>query len=394
MCFNSGKSDAWFGHDRAACAAQKGDWAVAKKELAGDFNPQKATSLYDMGVASYKTGDISQAAAYFKHAAQQAKKEGDRDHEKQAHFNYGNALVEQNRLVDALAAYDAVLSLDAHDERAQHNKAIVQKMLQEQEQDKQEQSNAQEKKNEQSQGQDSQQVQDNQQGEESRDSGSQQKGSDGSQDSSAKGEQSKGKSKKDDGTSEGSDGTRQSGQNSGDREQDDGQGDGSDRQQNSGSQSKRGRDDSGEASDEREQKEDAKTDTNNGLGSQNREERKKEGRHKNNEHDADQQSGVEREQGAQNAARDNQTGDEKDKREHTDPLANEQEQFSSFQDTHGSAVAQQDDGNRQDDAQQKLQGWLAQVLDEQEQRDAHLSKEMIRAQVSQKMAGHHGQNCW
>src|SRR5690606_25905954 len=47
----------------------------------------------------------------------------------------------------------------------------------------------------------------------------------------------------------------------------------------------------------------------------------------------------------------------------------------------------------QTDAEKKLTGVMAQMLKEQEKRDAQVNKRLIQAQVSKKMSGEDGQNC-
>src|SRR3990172_3006061 len=111
-------ASAWFGYDRAITAAQQGDWEKAKQQLRNLLvdSPDRPDLLYDAGVASYKTKDFTQAAAYFSrvtelNTASPALKE-------QAHFNLGNVDVELNKLENALKDYENVLSLNPKNDRA------------------------------------------------------------------------------------------------------------------------------------------------------------------------------------------------------------------------------------------------------------------------------------
>src|SRR3990167_5374701 len=122
-------ASAWFGYDRAISAAQRGDWEMAKQSLKDVLinSPDRPDLLYDAGVASYKTKDFSQAAAYFNRvteldAASTVLKE-------QAHFNQGNVSVELKKLEDAVKQYEKVLSINPGNEHAKHNLDIVKKML-------------------------------------------------------------------------------------------------------------------------------------------------------------------------------------------------------------------------------------------------------------------------
>ena len=92
----------WFGYDRAVHAAQHGDWQYAMqllKEQLVDAS-DNADLLYDAGVASFKMGEMDQAHAYFKHAAEHSK--ADNLLTECSYFNLGNCCVEKSRLEEQI----------------------------------------------------------------------------------------------------------------------------------------------------------------------------------------------------------------------------------------------------------------------------------------------------
>ncbi len=141
-----------FEYDRAIMQGNKGNWQQSKellKKVVVD-EPDRPDILYDMGVASFKSGDADKALAYFTQAAQRSDTAALQE---QAFFNAGNAHVKLNQLRQAIDAYDKVLALNPSHERAKHNKEVVKKML---EQQKQEQEDKEKKEQEQKDKQDQQ----------------------------------------------------------------------------------------------------------------------------------------------------------------------------------------------------------------------------------------------
>jgi len=128
---------ALFTQDRAAHLMQKGEFEKAKPLLQKMVvnAPDNPEILYDAGVASYKTKEYKQAAAYFKQAAQMpsaalALKE-------KAYFNSANAAVALKDFETAKNDYENVLKINPNNERAQYNLVMVEEM-QEQEEEKDE----------------------------------------------------------------------------------------------------------------------------------------------------------------------------------------------------------------------------------------------------------------
>ncbi|MDR3551034.1 MAG: tetratricopeptide repeat protein [Candidatus Babeliales bacterium] len=126
---------ALFTYDRVARLMQKGEFDKAKpllQKMVVD-SPDNPEILYDAGVASYKTKDFKQAAAYFKQAAHMptatnALKE-------KAYFNSANTAVELKELQVAVADYEHVLEINPGNEQAKHNLQKVKEMLEKQQQE-------------------------------------------------------------------------------------------------------------------------------------------------------------------------------------------------------------------------------------------------------------------
>ncbi len=308
----------WFAHDRAALKAQHGDWAGAKTQLTQalvDASDDSAV-LYDAGVASYKTGDFSQAAAYFKRASTcdsclAALKE-------QTHFNWGNTCVQQKELAAAIEQYEAVLKMNPKNEPARHNLAVVKKML---EQQKQQQDNKHDKPQD-------------------------------------KNEQNK-----------------------------------QDQKENKQSQNEKQQD----QQQKQDQKQDAQNTQSDARDQQSEQEKKREQdqQQKQDAQDNSQQKQDTQEQQRGQSAK--QDKNEQGKRQQQEQPDNEREQKQQVQ--AGKESEEQHDpaqvaAGEQTGAEKKLTGFMAQLLKEQEKRDAQVNKRLIQAQVSKKMSGENGQNCW
>ena len=315
LFFSTVSSASWFAKDRAVLKAQKGDWSGARAQLTRALvdAPDDAATLYDAGVASYKTGDMNQAAAYFKRATEAAACPP--SIKEQAYFNWGNTCVQQKELQKALEQYDMTLKLNEKNERARHNRDVVKKMLEQQKQ--------QEKKNQEKQDSDTKK--------------DTQHSSNASQDKQEKDAQRAGQQNQQSDEQKKQSDQHESQNSSGD---------------SSSPQDAQQKNDSG---DERtaQQKQD--------------EQEQREG-----EKQKEQPASGKEKNGEQNAA-------------------NKREQDS----------AAQQDGQQEQEAsakhkgkEQKLTGWMAQLLKEQEQRDARVNKQLMQVAVSKKMGGEDGQNCW
>lgn len=103
---------------------------LAKQALdEGDY-PRAAENFQDSyrkGVAYYKTGNFAEAEKMFKQSLRP-------EVASQAAYNLGNALVQQQKLKEALIAYEDVLKKWPDHKKAQENLELVKKMLEEQKQ--------------------------------------------------------------------------------------------------------------------------------------------------------------------------------------------------------------------------------------------------------------------
>ena len=90
-----------------------------------DGAPERAATLFEE--------DVWQAAAHYRSREFERAADGYlRQDGISARYNLGNALAQQERYADAIAAYDAVLAADPDHEDAQFNKALVEKLLSQQ----------------------------------------------------------------------------------------------------------------------------------------------------------------------------------------------------------------------------------------------------------------------
>lgn len=148
-----------FDYDRAVSAAQTGDFEKADTLLSSLMidHPERPDLLYDAGVVACKKKDFKRARACFEHACLSSS--CPLSLQEQAHFNCGNACVEQKELKQAIQEYEKVLHINPKNDRARHNLEVVKKMLEQQQQqnkdqnknqqnnDKQDQKNQDKKKN-------------------------------------------------------------------------------------------------------------------------------------------------------------------------------------------------------------------------------------------------------
>jgi Ca-activated chloride channel family protein len=128
-----------FSYDSAVYAAQKGNWEDAHAALNNIITnkPDNADVVYDAGVAAYNLGNASQARACFTRATELACHDN-KNLCFRAHFNAGNACVDDKDLKCALEHYDKALVIEPDNEHARHNRDRVAQMLeQEKQQDQQ-----------------------------------------------------------------------------------------------------------------------------------------------------------------------------------------------------------------------------------------------------------------
>jgi Ca-activated chloride channel family protein len=355
-----------FSYDSAIYAAQKGDMQRADEQLKKMVvnAPDKADVLYDSGVITHGLKNTNQAAAYFARAAECA--QGDKGLCVRAHFNAGNACVDNKNLQCALEHYDKALALEPDNEYVRHNRDRVAQMLQEQEQQKDQQHDKDEKD-------DQKKDQDDEKDDKDQQQNDQQDGSDESDD------------QKDQQQQDGNDDQQQGGngkqkpsaaQASADKQKNDSSDNTSDQESDQQPESEQG--DDSKAGDKDAQ-------------------RKEQGnREKNKRESADQKkrdSKDDLEKGSQDAKAE---GDKKQGEHH----GKTPEQENKNQDKKSIAAG---DGQEQGKAEQedipksfgkKIDDpWLASILDDQELRDKAINKQLMEAKIRQN-GGKHGQNCW
>jgi Ca-activated chloride channel family protein len=149
-------------YDSAIYKAQKGNWQDAHSALNSiiTHNPDNADAMYDAGVAAYNVGNKCQAATCFKRVAEYS---GDKQICFRAHFNAGNMYVDEKNLKAALEEYDKALAIEPDNEYARHNRDRVEQMLKEEEnkQNQDQKDKSQQDKNKQNQDKQDNQEQEN-----------------------------------------------------------------------------------------------------------------------------------------------------------------------------------------------------------------------------------------
>ncbi len=343
-----------FSYDSAIYAAQKGDMQRADEQLKKMVvdTPDKADVLYDSGVVTHGLKNTTQAAAYFARAAECA--QDDKNLCVRAHFNAGNACVDNKDLKCALEHYDKALVLEPDNEYVRHNRDRVAQMLQEQEQQKDQQQDKDEK-DDQKKDQDDEKEDDQQQNE------------------------------------------QQDGNDQSDGEQDQQKQEGNDQQQNgNGQQQKQKNNSSDNKSDknsdqqsQEEQGDDSK------AGDKDAQRKQQRDREKKNSQSADQKKGDSKddlEKGSQDAKAE---GDKKERQQHgKTPEQENKEDKKSIAAGEGQEQGAAEQENIPQQFGKKIDDpWLASILDDQELRDKAINKQLMEAKIRQN-GGKHGQNCW
>lgn len=339
IIISSNNLECLFERDKAAAQLQKNAWAPAQELLQPLLaeNPTDSTLLYDLGVAAYKKQEHDQAAAYFSAAAEYAT---DQSLKEQSFFNYGNALVQQKKLKEALKAYEKAMELSPANERARHNWEVVKKMLEQQEQDN--------KKNDQSSNDQSEQDND------------QQKDDKNQAQNDQKNEQNNNNQKSERNNSENNERDEQSDGQQEQKENTEQQQKDRDLQQNKDQKDER---EEGEREQESQQDKNSQNDSRENFGN---EPQNQNGNDKPDEHDISPESTND----TQESLEENTQEEEKEQ-----------------------ALARGGYGDKED-IFKELDARLAQLLDVQEKKDADLSKQIIKMHVDQQLAGQDGQNRW
>lgn len=323
----------WFAHDKAACLMQQGKWQPAKEILQKVVTdkPDSPKALYDAGIASYRTKDFNQALAYFKQVTQLAKST-DKQKE-QAYFNAGNTAVELKKLKEAIELYEAALGINPNNEQAKYNLEKVKEMLKQQEQQNQKQEKEQKENKKEEQEKQSQEKQDKNQQEQQK------------------------KEQEDKSETENQPGGEQKGDENKDKKE------------------------KGE------------------KNPQEKEEQSKQDKEREKEKQAQSKSQEEQEKNAQEKEEGEQgEGGQEEQEEHNESDENGQESAdqNKKEEKKGQEAGQvaHDDKNQKQEKGQKVEAWLAHLLKEQEEKDAALNKQMIKATVEKTLVGNDGQNCW
>ncbi len=333
-------SYAHFSYDLATYDAQQGNWKQAKEKLSKAIVDahDKVDLLYDTGVASYQLGDFTQAKAYFCQAA--ACEDISTALKEQAYFNSGNTCVALNELESAIEQYEKVLVINSHNKYAQHNLEQVKQMLEQQKQQ--------------------QQQKQNQQDDQQNDSSEQNQQENNSDDSNGQDQE------------QGDDNQSNNNNNNQDTENDD--------NASQDGQHQERKTESGADGKEREDKGDKQRQSDEAENNKKRD----------NENEPKKKSDNTQTQQQQNNVNNHNTTPEKD--ESTSPNSQDKESNEKKQ-----SMAAQDGVNSeaQKDISDKLQDpWLAKVLQEQEERDRQVNKQLMEARIRDQFAGKDGQNCW
>ncbi len=349
-----------FSYDSVIYNAQNGDIKTADQQMRSIVvnSPDDADVLYDAGVLASQLQNHSQAAAYFNRSAQCAADQN-KDLCFRAHYNAGNAYVDNKDLKKALEHYDAALVLDPDNEYARHNRDQVAQMLNQQEQqknddqqdkqdqkddkdqqdkDKQDQNNQSDDKNDQQKDDNDQEDDQNKESDEQQNNDSSQDGSDQKSDQKSKGKQGEGSDQ---------DSKREQGAEQGDTDKD---------QQDSTNDKKRNGEQELDKQSERTQ----------------------------NEREIQQGKQHEKAPQEQN----------KTKSSNSIPPEDKQEQDGQFDDKSADVSDDvSDQASSKSEALAKLDPWLQGILNDQELHDKAVNKKLMEARIRQH-GGENGQNCW
>lgn len=98
--------------------------------------PNNPRLNYNLGIANYREGAMTQALNSFQLASVQTE---DKDLQERAFYNLGNAQFKLQDYKSAITSYEFALELDPNDEDAKHNLELAKKKLEEEKQDEQKQ---------------------------------------------------------------------------------------------------------------------------------------------------------------------------------------------------------------------------------------------------------------
>lgn len=147
VLFLSSNAQGFFSYDRAASLMEQEKWQEAKQQLKTLLvdKPDSPDILYDAGVASYKTKDLKQAAAYFKRVTDlpQTKIEL----KEQAYFNAGNTSAALKEYDEAIKQFNEVLNINPANEKAKKNIEQVKLLKQQKQKQENEKNKKDDKKN-------------------------------------------------------------------------------------------------------------------------------------------------------------------------------------------------------------------------------------------------------
>lgn len=351
-------------YSRACHAAQHDQWEKAQEQLSQLVidAPNRADLLYDLGVTLFHSGDFSKAYAYF---AQAGKQDAPSELRQQAWFNAGNCSVELNKLEQAMANYDEVLALNSNHEPAKHNRKKVEEMLKKQQQ---------EEKNKNQQKQDKSQQQSGNSGNNDKNNGesnNQEKSDDNSNKGNDQPDSNKKKNKKNNDSSNDMNKNQKNESSESDND------DSSKEQKEKSSGNSRQNDQRG--NDKGKNKEDRKTNEEQ-KQSGNDEQSMKDKLHNANNNER-------KEQGKKDH---NKSKSEKKLNSPNDTQKEEKGQTKGFGDQTERAYFDQEGETQFGENEQ----WMAHLLQEKENDDQKVNKQIIKSIVDKKLVGSPGQRCW
>lgn len=326
----------WLKHLRAANAYHDGDMQTAQRllddALTDDANDFQAA--YNRGKVAYAQQDYEHAQAYFEKAAQV---ENNTQLKMQAWYDTGNAQVQQKKLEQAIRSYEEVLTLSPEHQEALKMLDQLRKILEQQKHQQQQQNNQKDQKNQQKNQQ--QNNDDNQQGD-------QQNRDD-----------QKGDKDQDD----------QNNQNDGDSDQEQ-------QQQNQGN--------------------DDGSKQQNSQNKRQQKEQEQEGA----EDDHNKSHGQNRQQSEQQSEQDKKTNNSKQNNQHEQSSEQQNAPSSTNDGTQNEQKTQEadadGDGHEQEQAPQGPPDKYAQLFAALDERDASISKDMLKANLKDKMPHKYGQKNW
>ena len=353
-----------FSYDNAMYVGQQGKWQETYEKLNKLLidQPERADYLYDSAVAASHINNITQAYSYFLKAAEHALYD---DLKGKAFYNAANMAVALKDLPRAVELYDSALAINENDEYAKHNRTIVEEMIKQQEQ--------QEKQNK-------------------KDQEEQQKKDEQQQNQSQKNNQENNDDKSDDNKNQQTDDQQQNTNDQQQQKANNQQQNNKDQQQNSSKQNENNQQSSNENGNDQE-----KNNSEERSSEQKKDQEKHTGSNTQRSHGQEHRDEHEQTEQRDNAQRKKERdAQEKIEKESHDKI---EKKDAKQQGKHSDAP---DDKNQKEgkttipsekEKVQALDPWLLKILDEQEEKDKAVNKQLMQGKI-RRGGGRNGQNNW